>query len=99
MLFNSLEYIIFLPIVFGLYWALSRNRKAQNMLLLAASYAFYAYWDYRFLSLIILSSTIDFYLGKAIHANQDDKKRKNLLMLSFAEPEYPFRRRRPQWCC
>ena len=84
MLFNSLEYIIFLPIVFGLYWALSRNRKAQNMLLLAASYAFYAYWDYRFLSLIILSSAIDFYLGKAIHANQDDKKRKNLLMLSVA---------------
>ncbi len=80
MLFNSIEYLFFLPLVFGLYWAMSKNRQAQNILLLLASYAFYAYWDYRFLSLIILSSAIDFYLGKAIHLNQDARKRKQLLI-------------------
>ena len=84
MLFNSIEYLFFLPLVFGLYWAMSKNRQAQNILLLLASYAFYAYWDYRFLSLIILSSAIDFYLGKAIHLNQDARKRKQLLMISVA---------------
>ena len=84
MLFNSLEYIIYLPIVFGIYWLLTGQRKTQNLLLLIASYTFYAYWDYRFLSLIILSSAIDFYLGKAIHADQNDSKRKLLLMLSIS---------------
>ena len=82
MLFNSLEFIFFLPVVFALYWFLSKNRDAQNVLLLLASYVFYAYWDYRFLSLIILSSGIDYYLGNAIYTTQVESKRKQLLLSS-----------------
>jgi alginate O-acetyltransferase complex protein AlgI len=82
MLFNSIEYLFFLPIVFGLYWLLAGNRKGQNLLLLLASYSFYAYWDYRFLSLIILSSGLDFYIGKSIHKTVEINKRKQLLTLS-----------------
>lgn len=82
MLFNSLEYLFFLPLVFGIYWALSGNRRIQNSLLLLSSYAFYAYWDYRFLSLIILSSGLDFYLGKSIFIAKDSAIKKRLLLLS-----------------
>ena len=55
MLFNSIEFAIFLPIVFILYWFFAnKNLKLQNLLLLSASYFFYAWWDWRFLSLIVL---------------------------------------------
>ena len=52
MLFNSFEFCLFLPVVFALYWLLRRWRQWQNAFLLAASYAFYAMWDVRFLWLI-----------------------------------------------
>ena len=49
MLFNSPEYLLFLPIVFGLYWfVVQRNLRAQNVLLVLASYVFYGWWDWRF---------------------------------------------------
>jgi len=52
-LFNSPEFLLFLPIVFGLYWfVVQRNLRAQNMLLVIASYVFYGWWDWRFLGLI-----------------------------------------------
>ena len=64
MLFNSIEFAIFLPIVFILYWFFAnKNLKLQNLLLLSASYFFYAWWDWRFLSLIVFSSTIDYIVG------------------------------------
>ena len=64
MLFNSLEFLLFLPIVFGLYWfVLQRNLKAQNVLLLVASYVFYGWWDWRFLGLIASSTVVDFFVG------------------------------------
>lgn len=67
MLFNSLEFFVFLPIVFMLFWFFGKNKpKAQNVILLISSYVFYGWWDYRFLSLIILSTLVDFYVGKAI---------------------------------
>ena len=57
MLFNSPEFLLFLPIVFGLYWfVMQRNLKAQNMLLVIASYVFYGWWDWRFLGLIAFST-------------------------------------------
>ncbi len=60
MLFNSLAFAIFLPLVFALYWAAGRNRlRLQNTLLLVASYVFYGWWDWRFLSLIVISSIVD----------------------------------------
>lgn len=62
MLFNSLDFLIFLPIVFGMYWAI-RNLRAQNAFLLLASYVFYGWWDWRFLLLIIFSSALDYLCG------------------------------------
>ena len=59
MLFNSIDFAIFLPAVFLLYWFVFKNKlKLQNALLVAASYVFYGWWDWRFLSLIIFSSFV-----------------------------------------
>jgi alginate O-acetyltransferase complex protein AlgI len=64
MLFNSINFALFLPIVFALYWfVLQRNLKLQNFLLLAASYFFYACWDWRFLFLLIFSTLLDYFTG------------------------------------
>ena len=71
MLFNSIEYLIFLPIVLYLYW--SSPHKMQNRLLLVASYIFYGLWDIRFLFLIILSTGIDYMMGILIDKNQLSK--------------------------
>ena len=69
MLFNSLEFLLFLPTVFAAYWILNlwtdrpRGLQAQNLLLLAASYVFYGWWDWRFLSLIAFSTLVDYAVG------------------------------------
>ncbi|WP_452230248.1 MULTISPECIES: MBOAT family O-acyltransferase [unclassified Lacinutrix] len=83
MLFNSVEYLIFLPTVFILYWLLNKDLKKQNILLLVASYFFYAYWDWTFLSLIIYSSFIDYYIGIKIYETTSAKAKKNWLRLSL----------------
>ncbi|MFQ3332218.1 MAG: alginate O-acetyltransferase complex protein AlgI [Flavobacteriales bacterium] len=84
MLFNSLEFGLFLPIVFILYWFVANNNlKIQNCLLLGASYFFYGWWDWRFLSLIILSSFIDYFIGIFLISENREKRRKLLLMLSI----------------
>jgi hypothetical protein len=64
MLFNSIEYFIFLPIVIGIYWI--TPHLIQNRILLAASYLFYGLWDIRFLFLIILSTCADYLIGLLI---------------------------------
>ena len=72
MLFNSLEFLLFLPTVFAAYWILNlwtdrpRGLQAQNLLLLVASYVFYGWWDWRFLSLIAFSTLVDFAVGLQI---------------------------------
>ncbi|MFT3754048.1 MAG: hypothetical protein QM800_14620 [Paludibacter sp.] len=64
MLFNSIDFAIFLPIVFLLYWfATKGNFKQQNILLLVASYYFYGCWDWRFLFLLIFSTGLDYFTG------------------------------------
>lgn len=64
MLFNSWEYVIFLPLVFAIYWGIGRgNQIRKNGILLLASYVFYGWWDYRFLGLIVLSSATDYLIG------------------------------------
>jgi D-alanyl-lipoteichoic acid acyltransferase DltB (MBOAT superfamily) len=64
MLFNSFEFLLFLPIAFMLYWfVFQRNLKAQNIFLLLISYVFYGWWDWRFLGLIIASSAVDYWCG------------------------------------
>jgi len=67
MLFNSLAFLLFLPLVFALYWlAGARNRVAQNALLLAASYVFYGWWDWRLLGLIIGSTLASYFAALGI---------------------------------
>jgi len=84
MLFNSLDFAIFFPIVFLLYWFLFRgNIRQQNLLVVASSYFFYAWWDWRFLFLIIFSTTLDFFIGKKLGQEQDSKKRKYYLWISI----------------
>jgi D-alanyl-lipoteichoic acid acyltransferase DltB (MBOAT superfamily) len=60
MLFNSLEFAAFFVVIYVLYLATMRRVRAQNLLLLAGSYFFYGCWDWRFLGLIALSTTVDF---------------------------------------
>ncbi|MDC6352784.1 MBOAT family protein [Zeaxanthinibacter sp. PT1] len=84
MLFNSLDFAIFLPIVFILYWFVFQgNLRLQNLLLLAASYIFYGWWDWRFLSLIVFSTLVDFGIGLAISSEKSDTRRKTLLGISI----------------
>ncbi len=83
MLFNSIDFFIFLIIVFIIYWSLNNKLKLQNILLLISSYVFYAWWDWRFLSLIIASSIIDFTVGKKIFNSKSDKHRKRWLIVSL----------------
>ena len=84
MLFNSLEFLLFLPTVFVLYWFVFKNQlREQNILLLVASYLFYGWWDWRFLSLIILSTAIDYFVGLQMQKTQVISKRKLLLALSI----------------
>jgi len=66
MLFNSIAFGIFFITIFGLYWSLHRSYRAQNILLLAASYFFYSWWDARFLVLIALSTVVDYYCALSI---------------------------------
>ena len=84
MLFNSIEFVIFLPIVFFIYWfVINKNLKQQNFFLLFASYVFYGWWDWRFLSLIFFSSIVDFVVGKNLAKHTNPVKRKMLLYTSI----------------
>lgn len=84
MLFNSIDFAIFLPVVFALYWWLnSYQLRLQNILVLLASYCFYAWWDWRFLSLIMISTLVDFELGKRLGKEVQVDKRKRLLWFSL----------------
>ena len=84
MLFNSLEYFIFLPTVFLFYWFIKDNKlKKQNLLILISSYAFYAWWDWRFLSLIFISTLIDYFTGLRIDYSKSYKVKKLYLCLSI----------------
>lgn len=83
MLFNSLAFLLFFPIVFILYWSIPRKQvKVQNLVLLVASYVFYGWWDWRFLSLIAFSTFVDFFLGIAI-AKSEGRKSRSYLMISI----------------
>ena len=66
MLFTSIEFFVFLPIVFALYWLLRRQVRWQNLLVVAASYVFYGWWDWRFLLLIAFTSACSYFSGIVI---------------------------------
>ncbi len=77
MLFNSLSFALFLPMVFFLYWFVAnKSLKSQNILLLFASYFFYACWDWRFLFLLVFSTFLDYFTGlKMFNATSEHSKR------------------------
>lgn len=84
MFFNSLEFAIFLPIVFFLYWFVTKNNlKFQNLLIVAASYLFYGWWDWRFLSLIVFSTMVDYSVGRLLEKKRNPVHRKILLWISI----------------
>jgi len=82
-LFNSLEFLLFLPIVFGLYWFVyKKSLSLQNILLLLASYFFYGWWSYQFLGLLVLSTLLDYAYGFWV-ASPNRQKAKIFLWLSI----------------
>ena len=84
MLFNSLAFAVFLPTVFAIYWSLDRvGLRAQNLFLVAASYFFYGWWDYRFAGLMAVSSAVDFILGVALENETRADRRRLLLGVSL----------------
>jgi alginate O-acetyltransferase complex protein AlgI len=78
MVFTTLTFLVFLPIVFALHWML-RTREQRNALLLVASYVFYGWWDYRFVGLMLLSSLIDFYAGLALDRETREPRRRAII--------------------
>ncbi|QXP66303.1 MBOAT family protein [Polaribacter sp. AHE13PA] len=84
MLFNSIDFAIFLPITFVLYWFVTnKNLRLQNFLIITASYIFYGWWDWRFLSLILFSTIIDYSIGISLSNQNNQRKRKILLYISI----------------
>ncbi|MBX2972678.1 MAG: MBOAT family protein [Flavobacteriales bacterium] len=84
MLFHSFAFLVFLPVVYLLYWyVFNRSLRLQNMFVLAASYVFYGWWDWRFLGLLIASSAGDFLLALAIDRASTQPRRKALLIVSL----------------
>ncbi len=82
MLFNTFHFAYFFALLLPLYWMLPR--RPQNCLLLAASYYFYACWDPRFLTLLVLSTAMDYACGLAVDRIEDPRKRKLFVALSMA---------------
>lgn len=83
MIFNSLDFLIFLPVVFFSYWLIGpKNLFSQNVLLLISSYFFYSWWDYRFLGLIVISTVVDYFTGHLIYDSKKDTQKKFYLAIS-----------------
>lgn len=83
MLFNSISFAYFLPIVFALYWLFRKNFKIQNILLLVASYYFYGCWDWRFMFLLAFSTFLDYYSGIKIEEASSKSLKKIWLIISI----------------
>lgn len=85
MLFNSIGFVIFLPLVFLLYWFVTnKNLKLQNILLLLSSYFFYACWDWRFLFLLMFSTLLDYFTGLKMQNAKNQKGKRFWFWLSVA---------------
>jgi alginate O-acetyltransferase complex protein AlgI len=83
MLFNSGVFLKFFAGFLLLYWLARNNLRARNILIVAASYLFYGWWDYRFLGLILFSSVLDYFVGLGIARQSDVRRRKLWLTLSI----------------
>src|ERR1700761_6525341 len=85
MLFNSLPFAFFFIVFFLLYWfVFYKSLRLQNLLILAGSYVFYGWWDWRFLLLLIGSSAINYILGLWIGKSQNEKQRTWLVGIGLA---------------
>ena len=74
MLFNSFEFLLFLPIVFGLYWLVGKSHRWQNITVFIASYVFYAWWDWRFCFLLLFTSLMTYFIGLGIEQSEGKRK-------------------------
>ncbi len=83
MLFNSLDFALFFPIFFILYWLVAKKLTLRNILILVGSYVFYAWWDWRFLILIVFSSIVDFIIGQKIKNSDSKRIKKRYLITSL----------------
>lgn len=84
MLFNSIDFAVFLPVVFVLYWSLNdRSLKLQNLFIVAASYTFYGWWDWRYLGLVIISTVVGYGSGQGIARARDRRTRDVWLVVSI----------------
>ena len=81
MIFNSLTFLVFIAIFIPVYFSL--KGRVRLLWALAGSYLFYGWWDWRFLSLIAISTMVDFYLGAAMQQQEEEGKRKRLLVVSM----------------
>ena len=85
MLFNSIDFAVFLPIVFAVYWLLQKGTlKWQNLFLALMSYLFYGWWDWRFLSLILFSTIVDYSIALLLLKHTKQSIRKLLLWVSIS---------------
>lgn len=83
MLFNSFDFVVFLLLVFPAYWMLQKYLKVQNLFLLAVSYVFYGWWDWRFLTLIAFSTVVDYFIGLKLGRVSNIRNRKLWLAVSI----------------
>ncbi|NJN19488.1 MAG: MBOAT family protein [Oscillochloris sp.] len=84
MLFNSLDFAIFLPIVFSVYWILNTsNLRLQNAFLVLASYVFYGWWDWRFLGLVFISTLTGYLTGLGIEQSAQQRRKWFWLLASI----------------
>jgi len=85
MVFNSLAFLVFFTIFFPVYWIINNRLtiRARNLFIIAASYLFYGWWDWRFLGLIVLSSAIDYTVGLKMEQVHVKKTRRLLLLISL----------------
>ena len=85
MQFDSVVFLVFFLVVFVLYYLVARWHTVQNLFLLAASFVFYGWWDWRFLGLMVLSSGIDYVAAVLVEATTDVRRRKLFLVRPLNE--------------
>ena len=81
MVFIELRFLLFFAVVMAVYWSL-RGDASRKRFALVASWTFYGLWDWRFLSLIFISTAVDYIVGIRLHAAEDPAKRPRFLWLS-----------------
>ena len=82
-LFNSIDFAVFLPIIFALYWLLNGRLRTQNAFLILSGSVFYGWWDWRYLGLLYFTAGVDYLVAKGLERSEDQHRRKWLLGISL----------------